>query len=249
MSFENINGQEDPGSFPGKEFILSKTATEHDLENLKNELKAEGLEVRFEDLKYNEEKKITSIFIEYKDAQGNSGKYNLKGSHPIADISISLKEGSVSIRSIREETSSDGSRNYSDTFQSFEKSERSRDFIMERRERQRERRARMEIKRDSIRAKMRTEYFSDNESSHYLIKADFKDSDLNELKETFKKENIDFQYKSLARDDNGIITAITIKVMNNKGISTSSSFGNGKDSIPDIEIRASEKMVTIKGKE
>ncbi len=114
--------------------------------------------------------------------------------------------------------------------------EKKREEMDARREEMDKNREEMQLKADEMREKMMknqaemTEKIEKNmnPSKIKIITKDMTDADLQNLKSDFATNNIDFDYSGIKRNNSGEITAIKIKLDNNKGSKTNSNVNSDK---------------------
>lgn len=238
--------------------VITKKTTREELEIIKKQMKDEGLGFSYSNVIYNDKDEIIAISISYKDVNNNSGNYSVSSENPINDIVITSdgkritvkSEGSSNQAFINQGTGEQDSQNaekfHRDRRQAMQaRSDQMKKEMDERRRAMTERRskieARMQTRMDSI---LRQSPLSEFDGESYFIRKNTTDSELLEIQEILKSENISFFYKDLLRDAKGEITHLVITIDNNNGSVTTSSFGNGKTVIKDITV-AVDKTHTI----
>lgn len=77
-------------------FKIHKKTTKADLNDIKKQLKEEGIEFKFKKLKFNDNNELTSISVSAKN-KGNAQNYAVSSDEPIAAFYITVKDGNVSI--------------------------------------------------------------------------------------------------------------------------------------------------------
>jgi len=86
------------GSTDNQMVIITKDFTDNDFDKVKEQLKKEGLTIKFKSVKRNESGEITSLKIDVSSKQSNAN-YNINGDEPIKPIKISFDRegGNISI--------------------------------------------------------------------------------------------------------------------------------------------------------
>lgn len=77
-------------------FKIHKKTTEADLNDIKKQLKREGVEFKFKKVKFNDNNELTSISVSAKN-KGNAQNYAVSSDEPIAPFYMMVKNGNVSI--------------------------------------------------------------------------------------------------------------------------------------------------------
>lgn len=77
-------------------FKIHKKTSKADLNDIKKQLKEEGVEFKFKKLKYNDNNELTSISVSAKN-KGNTQNYAVSSDDPIASFYVTVKDGNVSI--------------------------------------------------------------------------------------------------------------------------------------------------------
>lgn len=159
-------------------FLITKNSTPEDLDLLKESLKKNhNASLRITDVTYNEQREITSIRIDFKDAQGNNKNYTVQSSTPISDIYI-----------YRE---ADGSTGIGNAGSSKEAAAR----IDGLREQMDARRKRMMIDRDSMRATMQ------ERKEDLRARIEKRREDINLRGSALRKQGDSLRYNSTTRTD------------------------------------------------
>ena len=123
---------------------ITKNTTKEQLDDMKKELKAQGLTFDYSNLSFNAENEITAISIAYTDSNNNSGNYSVNSENPINTIVIRSTADGISVRSA-------GNGDYS---YSSEEQEIRRGQLAERRAQLAERREEMNEQRKEMREEM-----------------------------------------------------------------------------------------------
>ena len=82
------------------EIVIDKNSTDADLKQKAEELKKEGVILKFSKVKRNSKNEIIAIKTSYEDAKGNSSENYQKSDKPITPLKISASSNSISISSV-----------------------------------------------------------------------------------------------------------------------------------------------------
>jgi len=82
------------------EIVIDKNSTDVDLKQKAEELKKEGVTLKFSKVKRNSKNEIIAIKTSYEDAKGNSSENYQKSDKPITPLKISASSNSISISSV-----------------------------------------------------------------------------------------------------------------------------------------------------
>lgn len=248
--------------------VITKKTTLEELQKIKKQMNDEGLGFDYSDVVYNEKNEIIAISIRYKDANNNSGNYNVSSKNPINDIVIVSEGSRISVKSAGNsnqsfisqgnggQVSNNTENSYDDRIEAMKQRSDQMEKEMEdqmkaMKERQAEMEMRMQKRRDSMSilkqspVKSATNY---NGPSR-LITKNTTDSELLELQNSYDAENISFYYKNLERNAKNEITHISITIDNRNGSVSTSGFGNGKEAIKNITVAVDKQHTIMKSAE
>ncbi len=219
---------------------ITKDTTKEELDALKSELGAMGFSFDYANVDFNENQEITAISISYKDANGNSGSYNVNSGAPINTIIIKSSGKSISIRS-------NGSGAYSyDSDNDQEIEAQIEGMRLEREGRREVMREDRKMEREKMREHMREERLNSIPPENLKrITMNTADAELGQIKREFKAQGILFSYSRIKRNSNGEIMQIRLKLNNNNGSTNShSSYHSDGKGIKTILI-GSDAQTTI----
>lgn len=247
----------------GKEIkvVITKTTTLEELQNIKEQMEANGLGFDYANVVYNDNSEIISISIRYKDGNNNSGNYSVNSENPINDIVIVSEGSRISVKSAgssnqafisqgsgkREMMESD--KNYNDQRRAME--ERRAQMKKEMEERRAEMKMRMQNRRDSLNKANGaiTKSTMDFKGSPNVITKNTTDLELLELQKRYDAADISFKYNNLERNDMNEITHISITIDNRNGSVSTSTFSNGKEGIKNITLAVDKQHTIMKSAE
>ena len=248
---------------PGKQLtlVITKMTTLEELQNIKEQMEANGLGFDYSNVVYNDKNEIIAITIRYKDGNNNSGNYSVSSEHPINDIVIVSEGGRISIKSAGSSNQAfisqgsgkrdldDSNKNYNDQRRAME--ERRAQMKKEMAERRAEMKMRMQNRRDSLNKANGaiTKSTMDFKGSPNVINKNTTDLELLELQKSYDAADISFKYNNLERNDKNEITHISITIDNRNGSVSTSTFGNGKEGIKNITLAVDKQYTIMKSAE